>query len=147
LFSSPAALWRCAREIIDLLASRLHILAPGVDISEEAGNSYQPNVIVVGRLCQEMSEAALAEVLLHEMAHHVAMRRYLRLNAAERFEQHSAFVCVKLDLPVFHGAAFCKALADVAEAWYGEATRYPWAREAQSVQRWAEQQGYVNLAA
>lgn len=147
MFSSPAALWRSAREIIDQLSLRLRVLAPGVDIAEELGNGYQPNVIVVGRMCQEMSEAALAEVLLHEMAHHLAMRRYLRLNAAERFEQHDAFLGEGLDLSVFHGAAYCRALADAAEAWYGDATRYPWSREAPSVVRWAEQQGYITLAA
>ena len=147
MFASPAALWRCAREIVDQLSLRLHVLAPGVDISEELDNNYQPNVIVVGRVCQELSETGIAEVLLHEMAHHLAMRRYLRLNAAERFELHDAFLGEKIDVHEFHGAAYCRALADVAEAWYGDATRYPWAQEIPAVQRWAEQHGYVTLAA
>jgi hypothetical protein len=147
LFSSPAALWRCAREIIDQLAVRLDVLAPGVDISDGPTNSYRSNVIVVSRTCQEMSEAALAEALLHEMAHHLVMRRHFRLSAAECLELDDGFLPDQLDLPLFHGTAFCRALADAAAAWYGDAKDYRWAREDHSVRLWAEQHGYITLAA
>jgi hypothetical protein len=35
-----------------------------------------------------------------------------------------------------HGTAFCKILAEVTQAWYGDASKYPWQVEYREVKAW-----------
>ena len=71
--------------------------------------------------------------LCHEMAHHIdAARNGLYLPGTLRFRRR------------WHTPTFYAILRDVAQAWYGDAKRYPWHMEYPLGKRWALARGLMD---
>jgi len=70
------------------------------------------------------------------MTVHVGMRAWRGVEAS-LIHEVAHLVAYPRERNRHHDAAFMLALTEVAEAWYGDASRYPWQSEYASVRRHA----------
>lgn len=115
-----------AQEIVKLLASFYQMRAPRVRLTgrtkSRRGVAYYGNLRGTRTGAIRLGNAADEWVVLHEFAH--CRHGYWNGLLARREEPH--------------GEAFFNTLWDIAESWYGDPRRYPWAKEYKQVKRWAE---------
>lgn len=108
------------KEIITLVCAELKLRKPKLRLHYRGGSYYYPHKRGNGLISLSLNEHPLGitNSILHELAHHAEWMK----NGRSRSEKHRS-----------HGPHFKAWLKRIAEAWYGDASLYPWQHEYKSL--------------
>lgn len=134
-------------EILEILSSQFGIEKPKLiwvtTPTRGASASYYTNSITSGET-RRWSTKFHADVMLHEFAHILNYKRNIEpvpYNDRYVFPQRESFN--EYGNPKYgrdkvrpHGIEYMNILLEVAKVWYGDESKYPWAKEYRSIVKW-----------